>query len=73
MKNNISTSDIKKYATLHKASEFEKYCNDNKVDVTWFDVTLTNFDEGYYNVELPYYGLEIIYYDGVLEDIIEVW
>jgi len=72
MKNNISISDIKKFAQSHSASEFEKYCSDNKIDVSWLDVTLTNFDEEYYNVELPYYHLEVIYYNGELEEIIDI-
>jgi hypothetical protein len=72
MKNNISISDIKKFALIHTASEFEKYCNDNKIEVSWLDVTLTNFNEEYYNVELPYYHLNVMYYDGELEEIIDI-
>jgi hypothetical protein len=71
MKKTITTSDIKKFAASHSASEFERYCEINNIDVTWLDVTLTNYDEEYYNVELPQYSLEVIYYDGKLEELNE--
>ena len=67
----IHISDIKSFALSHSASEFEKYCVENKIVVDWLDVCLTNFDEDYYNVQLPKYGLDIQYYNGVLEGIIE--
>ena len=71
MKKTITTSDIKKFAQSHSASEFEKYCEINNINNVWLDVTLTNFDEEYYNVELPQYSLEVIYYNGKLEELNE--
>jgi hypothetical protein len=51
---------------------FETWCNENKIDVIWLDVTLSNYNDGYYNVDLPKYKLNICYYDGELEEINEL-
>ena len=54
------------------AAGFDRFCDRNKIDVTWLDVTLTDLNDGYYNVELPEYGLEISYYNGEFEECIEL-
>lgn len=71
MKKTITTSDIKKFAQSHSASEFEKYCDINNIHCSWLDVNIMNYDQDYYNVELPQYSLEVIYYDGKLEELNE--
>lgn len=36
--------------------QFEAYCETNKIETEWLDVTLTDFNEGFYNVTLPDYN-----------------
>jgi hypothetical protein len=36
--------------------QFEVYCETNKIETEWLDVTLTDFNEGFYNVTLPDYN-----------------
>ena len=36
--------------------QFETYCETNKIQIEWLDVTLTDFNEGFYNVTLPDYN-----------------
>jgi len=58
-------------ALSNDAAGFDAWCDKNKVDVSYVDVTLTDLNDGYYNVELPDYNLEICYYDGGLESFFE--
>ena len=51
---------------------FDKFCEDNNIEVSWLDVSLEDYNREYYNVELPAYGLEISYYNGVFEEVIEL-
>jgi hypothetical protein len=69
--NPITITSIHNAAMSNDAVGFDAWCDKNKIDVTWLDVTLTDFNDGYYNVELPTYGLEVCYCDGVLEDFFE--
>jgi hypothetical protein len=69
--NPITITSIHNAALSNDAVGFDAWCDKNKVDVTWLDVTLTDFNDGYYNVELPEYSLEVSYYDGVLESFFE--
>lgn len=70
--NPITITAIHNAALSNDAVGFDAWCDKNRVDVTWLDVTLTDFNDGYYNVELPTYGLEISFYNGVLEEFIEI-
>ena len=70
--NPITITSIHNAALSNDAVGFDAWCDKNKIDVTWLDVTLTDFNDEYYNVELPTYGLEISFYNGVLEEIIEL-
>lgn len=72
MKPKYTKEEIRLIAAVKDAVWFDKFCEDNNIDNTWLDVTLTDFNDGYYNVQLPEYGLEISYYDGVLEECIEL-
>ena len=67
----ITISAIHNAALSNDAVGFDAWCDKNKVDVTWLDVTLTDLNDGYYNVELPAYNLEVCYYDGGLEHFFE--
>ena len=45
--------------------QFETYCETNKIQIEWLDVTLTDFNDGFYNVILPQYGnAEVFASDG---------
>ena len=45
--------------------QFETYCETNKIQIEWLDVTLTDFNDGFYNVILPQYGnVEVFASDG---------
>ena len=68
----ISKKELISFLPTFDAVTFDAFCDKNKIDVTWLDVTLTDFNDEYYNVELPEYGLEISYYDGVFEECIEL-
>jgi hypothetical protein len=67
----ITQKELFSIASTLDAVGFDAWCDKNKIDVTWLDVTLTDFNDGYYNVELPEYSLEVSYYDGVLESFFE--
>jgi hypothetical protein len=70
--NPITITSIHNAALSNDAVGFDAWCDKNKVDVTWLDVTLTDFNDGYYNVELPAYNLEVCYCDGLLEHFFEI-
>ena len=65
----ITINEIKEFAKTHTAVEFDKWCDKNKVYVSWLDVTLTNLNDGYYNVYLPNYAIGVQFYDGKLKEI----
>ena len=45
--------------------QFETYCETNKIQIEWLDVTLTDFNDGFYNVILTQYGnAEVFASDG---------
>ena len=68
----IKKQELTDFLPKFDAVGFEAFCEKNKINVTWLDVTLTDYNQDYYNVELPEYGLEISYYDGVFEVVIEL-
>jgi hypothetical protein len=70
--NKYTTEEIKAIAAVKDAVGFDRFCEDNNIDVTWLDVTLTNYNDEYYNVDLPKYGLNVCYYDGELDEINEL-
>ena len=70
--NPITITAIHNAALSNDAVGFDAWCDKNRVDVTWLDVTLTNLNDGYYNVELPAYNLEVCYCDGLLEHFFEI-
>lgn len=72
MKTKYTKLEIEAIAAAKDAVGFDKFCEDNNIDNTWLDVTLTNYNEEYYNVELPEYNLNVCYYNGVLEEVIEM-
>jgi len=59
--------ELQTIAANTDAVGFDKFCEENKISVTWLDVTLTDYNEDYYNVELPEYGINVAYYGGVLD------
>lgn len=69
MKKVIKVAEIKKFAKEHNAVEFEKFCNDNAIHVSWVEIEdLLNYNEGFYNVELIEYDLGLLFCDGILEE-----
>jgi hypothetical protein len=69
--NPITITSIHNAALGNDAAGFDAWCDANKVDVSYVDVTLTDLNDGYYNVELPAYNLEVCYCDGLLEHFFE--
>jgi Mlc titration factor MtfA (ptsG expression regulator) len=61
-------NEVKEFAMNNDANGFEKWCDENKIDVNWLDVSLDNFNREYYNVVLHEYGVEVMYYNGKLEE-----
>ncbi len=68
----ITKKEIYDLAPKMDAKAFDAFCEKNKIDTIWLDVTLTNYNQEYYNVDLPTLGLNVIYYDGELEEIVEL-
>jgi len=68
----ITKNEIIKFAENNDAVTFEKWCEENKIDVNWLDVCLTNYNNDYYNVDLPKYSLNVCYYGGELDEINEL-
>lgn len=72
MKTKISKKELIALLPTMDAVAFDNFCEENKIDVSWLDVSLEDYNREYYNVQLPAYGLEISYYDGVFEEVIEL-
>ena len=72
MKTKISKKELLAIAPTINAAEFEAFCEKNKIDVSWLDVSLDDYNRDYYNVDLPAYSLNVCYLDGELQSIDEL-
>lgn len=61
-------NEIKEFAQANDATAFEKWCDENKIYISWLDVNIMDYNEDYYNVVLREYGVEVMYYNGKLEE-----
>jgi hypothetical protein len=69
MRDMKTINEIKEFAQANDAVAFEKWCDENKIYISWLDVNLMDYNEDYYNVYLPNYAVNVLYYNGKLEEI----